>query len=483
MLDACDRVGMLVMDEAFDMWTVPKSDDDFARSFSEWCEADVAAMVRKDFNHPCVVMYSIGNEIPDVGTTAGVIWSRRLAEVIRALDSTRLVTNGINALLALGDEAMAAVFSDMRGVDSEAGVNTQMSEAFDRMALAMRHEIVDAKTAAAFATLDVAGYNYLESRYDMDHELHPNRVIVGSETYPASIDTNWTYIESHPHVIGDFTWTGWDYLGEAGIGRVVWSADDADVTSGFHGSYPALTAWCGDIDITGHRRPVSYYREIVFGLRAAPYIAVERPGHVGEKPAFALPWSWSDTVSSWTWTAHEGKPVRVEVYADADEVELLVNGGSIGRARTGAKNRFRAEFETTYEPGEIVAVAYRAGAECGRMALRSATGDVLLDVDVDRSELAADGRDLAYVTITLVDADGTPYNNADRKVAIELDGPGVLQGFGSANPSTEERFADTVRTTFDGRALAVVRATGSGVITATVTADGCEPKRVEISAR
>jgi beta-galactosidase len=483
LLDACDRIGLLVMDEAFDMWTVPKSDDDYAGSFPDWWEADVAAMIEKDFNHPSVAMYSIGNEIMEIGTPSGAVWSRRLADTIRQRDHTRFVTNGVNALFAVMDDIGSLFSAAGADVDTEAGVNTQMTQAFDRMAVAMRSDLVDQRTAAAFAALDIAGYNYLESRYDIDHERHPNRVIVGTETHPQSIDTNWQYVESHGHVVGDFTWTGWDYLGEAGIGRVVWPGEGTDdLLSGFLGTYPWLIAWCGDIDITGHRRPVSYYREIVFGLRADPYIAVERPGHVGETPTFRGPWSWSDTVSSWTWTGHEGEPVRVEVYAGADEIELTVNGRSVGRAPAGAAHRYVAAFETTYEPGEIVAVASRNGAEAGRTALRTATGDVLLHVHCEQRDVAADGRDVAYVDVALVDGNGALYNTADRKVSVELDGPGVLQGFGSANPKTEERFSDPVHTTFDGRALAVIRPTGAGTITAHVSADGGPTQTVEITA-
>jgi beta-galactosidase len=483
MLDACDRLGMLVMDETFDMWTVAKSNDDYARSFPEWWETDVDAMVAKDFNHPSVVLYSIGNEIIEIGTPAGAVWSRRLVDAIRSRDDTRFVTNGVNGLFAVSDE-LATLFADVGGdLDTEAGVNEQMTQVFDVMATAMRKDVVDARTSPAFAALDVAGYNYLESRYDIDRERHPQRVIVGTETHPQSIDQNWQYVESHAHVIGDFTWTGWDYLGEAGIGRTVWpDQGDDDVVSGFLGSYPWQSAWCGDIDITGNRRPASYYREIAFGLRDTPYIAVERPGHVGQSPSFQGPWSWSDTVSSWTWPGNEGAPVRVEVYSNADEVELLVNGRGVGREPVGPTQRLRAEFVTPYEPGEIVAIAYRDGKECGRTAVRSAAGNVLLDARADRDHVTADGQDLAYIAISLVDGDGTAYTSAERRVSVEIAGPGEIQGFGTANPRTEERFFDTECTTFDGHALAVVRPTGPGAITVTVAADGCTAVDVSVMA-
>jgi beta-galactosidase len=241
-------------------------------------------------------------------------------------------------------------------------------------------------------------------------------------------------------VIGDFTWTGWDYLGEAGIGRTVYG--QPDTTPGiqsFLGEYPWRTAWCGDIDITGHRRPQSYYREIVFGLRSDPYLAVQRPEHHGETGA-GTPWSWSDVVSSWSWAGYEGAPVTVEVYADADEVELFVNGRSVGRQPTGAAHRYRAAFETTYEPGLLEAVAWRDGTECGRTAVRSAGGGGA------RRRPRSPGHCGRSPRPGLRDPQpGGRRRHAPRGAPTVHRragrGPGVLQALGSANPATEEGFA------------------------------------------
>jgi len=198
---------------------------------------------------------------------------------------------------------------------------------------------------------------------------------------------------------------------------------------------------------------------------------------------YSSPWAWNDVVASWSWPDHVGEPVVIEVYADADEIELLLNGRSIGKAPAGRDHRYRAEFETTYEPGELVAVAWRDGDEVGRTTLRSADGPVALDLMVDRTEIAADPSDLAYVAITVVDGGGALQNSRDRAVTVAVDGAGVLQGLGSANPVTEERFIESTCTTFDGRALAVIRPIDEGVITVTVTADGCEPQTARIEAR
>jgi beta-galactosidase len=485
MLGACDRLGMLVMDETFDMWLQTQSEDDYALRFEDWWEADVEAMVHKDFNHPSVVLYSIGNEIPDGSTPTGLQIGRALAEKVRALDDTRLVTQAVTGILVGGAE----LFEEMRGsaatsgTDEETGVNTAATNLGDIMVTAMVSPVVSAKTQEAFSHLDVAGYNYMAARFELDRALFPHRVIVATESHPPSLDTDWAAVVRNPNVIGDFTWTGWDYLGEAGIGRTEYGEQHSDVgMAAFLGDYPWIAAWCADLDITGHRRPQSYHREIVWGLRADPYLVVQPPQHHGRAVAHSSPWSWGDVVSSWTWAGHEGSPIVVEVYADADEVELLLDGRSVDCQPAGAEHRFRAQFDTVYQPGTLEAVARRDGAVIGRMSLSSASGAVRLAAETDRKEITADLGDLAFVDVRLVDDAGSVVTGVDRAVTVEVDGPGVLQGLGSANPCTEERFHDATCTTFEGGALAVVRPTGAGTITLTITADGCDPAQVRVEA-
>jgi beta-galactosidase len=475
MLDACDRLGVLVMDEAFDMWTSAKSDFDYSLHFPQWWERDIEAMVAKDVNHPSVILYSIGNEIPETGSPSGAAWGRKLAEKVRSLDGTRYVTNAVNGMLAVLDD-LAAMRSQPR---ENAGINALMADPADMMNAISSSDLVTRRTAESFSVLDVAGINYAEARYDLDRNLFPNRIIVGSETFPTRIDGNWRLVKQHGNVIGDFTWTGWDYLGEAGIGRPQYATADGSRPA-FTAPYPHLLAGCGDIDITGHRRPASYYRQIVFGLRRQPYLAVQRPEHHGQT-CTGTPWAWSDSIASWTWPGSEGAPVTVEVYSDADEVEVLVNGRSLGRRPAGENHRFRAEFEAVYEPGELVAVAYVGGAETGRHVLRSAVGPVRLRAEADRPVISAGGGDLAYVALALTDAAGTYYTRADRPVTVEVSGPGVLLGFGSAAPSTEERFDATERRTYDGRALAVLRPTSPGKIRLLASTAECEPTEVLVT--
>ncbi|MFC4117352.1 glycoside hydrolase family 2 TIM barrel-domain containing protein [Nonomuraea zeae] len=469
MLNACDRVGMLVVDETFDMWTSGKHPFDYSLSFPEWWERDIEAMVAKDYNHPSVILYSIGNEIPETGTPAGAALARDLAEKVRALDGTRYLTNAVNTMLA--------VMSDLARLrqQEQPGINTAMADAGDMMNAIATSDLVTRRTAEAYAMLDVAGMNYADSRYGPDREAFPNRVILGTETFPTRIAHNWALVEQHGHVIGDFTWTGWDYLGEVGIGRPQYGELDRRA---FTAPYPYLTAGCGDLDITGHRRPVSYYREIVYGLRTAPYLAVQRPEHHGE-PFVGTPWAWSDAIASWTWPGFEGAPITVEVYAAADEVELLLDGRSLGRVPAELKT----VFEAVYEPGELVAVAYRDGVEIGRNVLRTASDAVRLHAETDRPAITATGGDLAYVTLTLTDEDGTVHTAADRPVSVEVSGSGELIALGSADPSTEERFDAMRRRTYEGRALAIIRPTGTGKIRLRASAFECAPVEMVIEVR
>ncbi|RPE77805.1 MULTISPECIES: glycoside hydrolase family 2 TIM barrel-domain containing protein [unclassified Frondihabitans] len=473
MLDACDRLGMLVMDETFDMWTEGKSSFDYSLSFPEWWERDVEAMVEKDFNHPSVIFYSIGNEIPETGQGLGSEMGRRLAEKVRQLDSTRFVTNGINGFVSALTDVMAMMPARDGGAE---GVNDAMASFGDMMNRISASPLVTSKTAESFSVLDVAGINYGDGRYEVDRELNPNRIIVGTETFPSHIDVLWDLVESNSRVIGDFTWSGWDYLGEVGIGRTRYQGEPPE----FEAPFPWRTAWCGDLDITGRRRTISYYRETIFGLRSAPYIAVIRPKLHG-KTAITGGWAWSDSVSSWTWSAEAGAPVTVEVYSDADEVELQLNGECIARTPTGLAKKFLATFDVTYKPGELVAVAIRNGEPAESTRLVTARGQVLLKVECDRHEISNDTSALGFVTIEFRDENGVLFTDSDRQVSVTVSGPGVLVGLGTGQPDSAEPFDGTTCTTFDGTALAIVRPTGTGTITVEVTADGLATSRTTIA--
>jgi beta-galactosidase len=447
-------------------------------------------MVAKDYNHPCVVLYSIGNEIPDVGKPNGRNWGRKLADKIRSLDATRFTMNSVNALLAAQDvlikfvkqmaqapKAVPSAEPEGRGSPPEGSdVNSTMSSMDGVMAMIFQIPEVAQSLEEAYACVDVAGYNYAESQYEGDGKKYPDRVILGSEDFPKDIALNWALTERLPFVIGDFTWTAWEYLGESGIAKISYGTP-AGASLGSMADYPYLVSSTGDIDITGFRRPVSYWREVVWGKRKAPYIAVLKPEHYGEKPN-AGNWSWSDSESSWTWPGFEGKPVQLEVYSNADEVALLLNGKELARkavSRDGEKDKsdaFKAVFDTVYTPGKLEAVAFSGGTETGRYALETAEKVAQIKADSEKGSAASGQGTLFFINLALCDSEGRVNTAASEKIKLSLDGPGVLQGFGSGAPATEESFCSDEQTPFYGRAFAVVRATGDGKITVKAEAEG-----------
>ncbi len=485
MLAACDRHGLLVMDELTDMWNICKTRRDFSVSFEREWEDDLRAMVAKDYNHPCVVMYSMGNEIPESGSPAGAAIYRRLGGMTRRLDSTRYITAGLNNLLA-GD-ALKEIMSSM-GHDAGGGINEAMgSDLGDMMAQASMHPLVVAATNESYESMDICGYNYATDRYIHDALKFTNWISVGSETFPKDLAYNWKIVTENAHAVGDFTWTSWDYLGEAGIGADFYKKG-AQGGFGQHG-YPWRIAWDADFDITGRRTPQGYYREIVVGHRTAPCLAAQTPETYDREPAAAA-WSWPGTACSWNWPGYEGKPIRMDVYGRGDEAELIINGKSLGRrplpAETEGKTlAFMTTFETVYEPGIAEAVIYSGGKETGRCSLATAGEPAAARVEADRETLTDADGELAFIDIWLEDREGRLNPGADRDVKVSVTGNGVLQGIGSGNPCTEEDFFDDHCRTFFGHALAAVRPTGTGEITVTVKCEGLDEvvKHLTVNAK
>ena len=470
-LDACDRLGVFVMDEISDIWTRPKNPYDYSASFPYHWEQQVERMVGKDFNHPSVILYSIGNEIPETGTANGADWGRKLAEKVRALDGTRYVMNSINTMLSVMDQMMA-----MAGGGQATEINQMMTDLGGMQAKINDSDLVTQATRESFDLLDVCGYNYATSRYELDKKLFPNRVLVGSETTPLQIAENWRVITANPHAIGDFTWTGWDYIGEAGIGKMEYAEDGA--APGFMGEYPWYIGYCSDIDITGFRRPMSYYRQIVFGERKDPYIAPDYPKNYG-KTLYPGMWETFNALSSWSWKGYEGKHVRVNVFGHGDRFTLLLNGKETGK---GELKEFKGFADIPYEPGELTAVTFDGETETGRYTLKSAEGPVHLEAKADREVIRGDDTDLCYVEILLKGENGVVDNMADRAVKASVAGAGELKALGTGNPTSTEIFTAGQFTTFDGRAMAVIRPTGAGEITLRVEAEGLEPVSVTVRA-
>lgn len=479
LLDACDKYGFMVMDEYSDIWTVNKSKHDYAFQLPDHWEDDLERLVKRDYNHPSVIMYSIGNEIPETGKkiTAGI--ARKFIEKIRSLDTTRYITNGINPMVSCMDRLIeiAVAHGGNKGEVKGEEINEIMSNFKILKEVINQSPIVDAAIEESCDMLDIVGYNYATSRYSRDHAKHPNRILVGAETFPADLVENWEEVQKHPHVLGDFSWTAWDYLGEAGLGNIRYP----DTKDQFYGAYPWVTAWCGDFDITGYRRPVSYWREIVWGGRNhVPYIAVQKPERYGQE-AIPSTWSFTDAISSWTWPGYEGKNVIAEVYSDADEVELFINGKSLGKKPVGDEfKQFYCKWDTVYEAGQIEAVSYIGGNEVGRYKLCTA-GAPKLRVSKETDSIRAGSNDLCYVNIELVDEAGNLNCGEDKVVSLNVEGPAVIQGSGSGNPTTEENYFDSKHKTFYGRALAVVRALEEkGTALLTVSVDGMDDVTIEI---
>lgn len=469
MLRACDELGMYVMDETFDIWDRCKSNYDYGLYFQEWWEKDVISMVRKNYNHPSVILYSVGNEIPEIATNYGAQMCHKICEKIKSLDPTRYTLASINGVFASGDaidKIVADVVADLSKKGKiDGNVNNFMTLMDGHMDEIVVHQEVTKRLDLACASTDIAGYNYMTGRYEADGKAYPNRVIVGSETYPPEIPRNWELVKRCNHIIGDFTWTGWDYIGEAGVGVPAYKWGEG----GFGAKFPCQLAYVGDIDITGYRRPASYFREIVFGLRKAPYITVQNPYKDGEQ-LIKTPWIISDSISSWTYDNCEGKPVTVEVYSPGDEVELICNGYSIGKKPAGKATGFITYFDTIYKAGTLTAVAFEGGIEVGRTKLETAGNKRKIVISPENRR----SKELVYIPIEIQDEKGILVTSENTKLEIKVEGQAELVGFGTGNPKPLYNYNEGVTEVFNGRALAILKKNGAGDIRIKVWSDKME---------
>jgi beta-galactosidase len=444
-LEAADELGMLIVDEAFDAWNRGKKAQDYARFFATDWEKDIDSLVVSGRNHPSVVLWSIGNEILETGTPLGVETAKRLSARVHALDPTRPVTQAMN---------------------NDPPLNTNQA-----------------------AVLDVVGYNYHADQFTSDHAKLPDKVMYTAESLPKDAFSYWREVETKPWVVGDFVWTAVDYIGETGIGWMGYSQDWQKL-----GPYPWHLAYCGEIDATGRKRPAAYYREVLWKTGIDPISAfVRQPAGTEDLPDRHLfpivpphnDWSLDDVHPSWTWPGQEGKPLEVVVYSEFPEVELFLNGRSLGRQAVGLNTEYKAAFQVPYTPGQIVAVGYRDGREAGRWSLRTAGAPASAHVSVDRPQVAANGEDLAYVTVELVDANSTPIyaRDGDREVRVKVSGAGSLAGVGNGNPLDASSLQSGTRKTFHGRVVAAVRAgTEAGPIAVEVETDGLVARKIQIDA-
>lgn len=442
-LDACDRLGLLVMDEIFDGWAKAKTKHDYHELFAAEWQRDLDAWVKRDRNHPSVVIWSVGNEMYERTSAEGQRIARELAERVRALDRTRPVSAGVNGA---GKDGKWAQLDPL------------------------------------FTSLDIAGYNYeLAAQHTTDHARLPNRIMMASESYQSEVFANWAIVQEQPYVVGDFVWSALDYLGEAGIGRV------------FPPSEPALKHWegnmwpwhgaaCGDIDLTGWRKPISHYRNIVWDRGEKLYAAVVAPTPDG-KPWNVTPWSMPPALPSWTWPGQEGRELAIEVYSRHDRVRLELNGKSLGEQPTDRAHEFRTTFKVAYAPGELVAIGLDGDREAERFALRTAGPAAELRLSADNSRLRPGAQDVAFVTIEALDARGARVPTANHPVTVEVTGAAKLIALGSADLTSMESHLGPTRSLYQGRALAVIRTLEKGgEIVVRVSAPGMKTTTLNLRA-
>lgn len=481
LLEACDHYGMYMMDESFDMWYNRKTKNDYGLDFeTHWAE-DTAEMVAKDYNHPSVIFYSIGNEVAEPGEARGLDYGKKQVELIHSLDSTRAVTCGLNLMIMDRAAKGNGIYQDIDKNQEEIKKANKASNADPQNASLMFNIMVsfvgtgmnkggnspkvDALATPIIDALDIAGYNYGSGRYPLEGKLHPERIIFGSETFPQDIYKNWEQVKKLPYLLGDFMWTGWDYLGEAGIGA--WS-----YTGGlpFNRPYPWVLAGAGVIDICGTPDGSCRYASTVWGLENVPRIAVKPVNHPGVRVSRSV-WRGTNAIESWAWADCAGNKAEIEVYSDAHCVELHLGSKCLGKKKL---KECKAIFKTRYAPEALTAVAYAAdGTETGRSSLLPATGKLSLKVHPEESR-----SDIVYIPVEIVGENGIVESGADRKLTVAVDG-GELLGFGSANPCHTEQYHTGTFTSYHGRALAVVRKT-SDRASITITAEGLSPVTAEI---
>lgn len=478
LLDECDRQGLLVMDEYCDMWYIHKNKYDYASYLEAEYERDIADMINKDYNHPSVVMYSLGNEVAETGEKRGIDLFAKMKAVCKRMDAEHPVTTGVNIffnyLYALG-------FGQYSDKKAEKKPNKKVgSEFFNNLAGLLGDKFMktmaklpgcDRKTRDCYALMDVAGYNYGIKRYKHDIQKYPERIILGSETFCSDAYAFWEFAKTHPALIGDFVWAGMDYLGEVGVG----SWEYKDYAPDFRHGVGWVTAGSGRIDLIGTPLGEALYTKTAFELCDAPQIAVVPVSHTGEKHSPSA-WKFSNAIPSWSWNGLDGKKAAVEVYSRAPIVELYVNGKRVGRKKF--KKNCRFDFTTKYRGGEITAVTLdKKGNELSRSSLRTAGDDTVISV-VPEAPTAKAG-EVCFVGLRYTDGDGTVKPLERGRIKVEVEG-GELLALGHACPYNVDGYNSDTTDTYYGAALAAVRSFG-GIVKIKAT-DGVRSGEAEIRA-
>jgi beta-galactosidase len=473
LLELCDRLGIVVMDESFDMWRKPKVPNGYSKYYDEWSERDVRDFVRRDRNHPSVIMWSIGNEIPEQDSPDGWKEAQRLSALFHQEDSTRPTTSAFNS--------------------PEAAIRNHLAE-----------------------YVDIPGFNYRPWLYETTLKEHPGWIIYGSETascvssrgvYHLPIekydkhpslqltsydviappwaycpDAEFLYQERMPQVLGEFVWTGFDYLGEP---TPFYGGRNAEA-----GDWPSRSSYFGFVDLAGFPKDRYYFYQAEW--TRTPMVHV-------------LP--------HWNWAGYEGKPIPVMAYTNADEVELFLNGKSLGRKKRFGEpvalpvgrnvangvgrtdpdlmkdgkflSKWRLEWQVPYAPGSLKAVAYQGGKQVAADEVKTAGAPARIELVPDRAVIAADGEDLSFITVRIADKDGNLCPMADSLVRFSVTGAGKIEAVDNGNAATAEPFHADHRKAFSGLALLIVRskAGAPGAIHVTAVSEGLAQASAELRAR
>lgn len=478
LLAECDRQGMLVMDEYIDHWYIHKTEHDYVDYFNEWWHQDLTDMVEKDYNHPCVVLYSTGNEVSETAQKRGIALTKEMTDFLHGLDDSRPVTCGVNIFFNFLSSIGFGVYSDekakkeaeraekakQRG-EKAAKKKAVGSQFFNNLAGLLGDEFMkrgatlhgcDVKTRDAFANMDIAGYNYGIYRYKHDLKKYPQRLILGSETFCNDAYKFRELAKQEPRLVGDFVWAGMDYLGEVMVG----SWEYADYAETFDGGPGWVSAGSGRIDLTGKPLGEALYTRVALEADNGPYIAVCPVNHTGDRHSPSA-WKMTNAMPSWSWTGCEERKANVEVYARAARVELVLNGHTVGSKTL--KNDCLAKFSIPYESGTLEAVSYDAADhEIGRCKLQSAGGTTRLTLDAE--EPTVKPGHLCYIRLRYTDENGITKPLARGSIQVQVRG-GTLVGLGSACPFNKHSYLDSETDTYYGEALAIVRMGDSDAMT------------------
>lgn len=484
LLAECDRQGMLVMDEYIDHWYIHKTEHDYVDYFNDWWHQDLTDMVEKDYNHPCVVLYSTGNEVSETAQKRGIALTKEMIDFLHGLDDSRPVTCGVNIFFNFLSSIGFGVYSDekakkeaeraekakQRG-EKAAKKKAVGSQFFNNLAGLLGDEFMkrgatlhgcDVKTRDAFANMDIAGYNYGIYRYKHDLKKYPQRLILGSETFCNDAYKFRELAKQEPRLVGDFVWAGMDYLGEVMVGA--W--EYADYAETFDGGPGWVSAGSGRIDLTGKPLGEALYTRVALEADNGPYIAVCPVNHTGDRHSPSA-WKMTNAMPSWSWTGCEERKANVEVYARAARVELVLNGHTVGSKTL--KNDCLARFSIPYESGTLEAVSYDAADhEMGRCKLQSAGGTTRLTLDAE--EPTVKPGHLCYIRLRYTDENGITKPLARGNIQVQVRG-GTLVGLGSACPFNKHSYLDSETDTYYGEALAIVRM-GDGDAMTIAASDG-----------